>query len=117
MAIDLNSFLPLAPATLQIMLALSGEDLHGYGIMQEVRRQTANCYNLGPGTLYDNLQRLEGQGLVEEVAARPSGVDSRRKYYRLSSTGTRVLASEIERLEGIIREAKLRQGLVQGGEA
>jgi DNA-binding PadR family transcriptional regulator len=32
--------------------------MHGYGIMQEVLRQSGGRYNLGPGTLYDNLQRL-----------------------------------------------------------
>ena len=35
-----NSFLPLAPATLHILLSLAGENLHGYGIMQEVARQS-----------------------------------------------------------------------------
>ena len=35
--------------------ALAGEPLHGYGIMQEVLRQSGGRYNLGPGTLYDNL--------------------------------------------------------------
>jgi DNA-binding PadR family transcriptional regulator len=117
MPIDPNSHLPLAPATLQILLALSGEDLHGYGIMQEVRRQTAERYNLGPGTLYDNLQRLEEQGLVKEVAARSAAADARRKYYRLSPTGQRVLAAEVERLEGVVREAKLRQRRMRGSEA
>ncbi len=104
-----SSFLPLAPAALQILLALSGEDLHGYGIMQEVRRQTAGRYDLGPGTLYDNLQRLAGQGLVQEPAPKPKGADPRRKYYRLTAAGNRVLAEEVKRLEGIVREARLRR--------
>ena len=52
---DLHSFLPLSPATLHILLSLAGEDLHGYGIMQEVARQSEGKYKLGPGTLYDNL--------------------------------------------------------------
>ncbi len=76
--------------------------------MQEVRRQTAGRYDLGPGTLYDNLQRLAGQGLVKESAAKPQGADPRRKYYRLTASGHKVLAAEVRRLEGIVREAKLR---------
>ena len=75
-------FLPLNPATLHILLALAGEDLHGYAIMQEVARQSEGSYRLGPGTLYDNLQRLLGQGLVHERAqerGRSTG-DSRRRY-------------------------------------
>jgi DNA-binding PadR family transcriptional regulator len=69
---DPADFLPLSPATLHILLALAGEDLHGYGIMQEVLRQSEGRYKLGPGTLYDNLQRLTAQGMVQEVARRGS---------------------------------------------
>jgi DNA-binding PadR family transcriptional regulator len=104
---DVGSFLPLSPATLHILLALAGEDLHGYGIMQEVSRQSEGQYKLGPGTLYDNLQRLMDQGLVQEVR----GADrdqSRRRYYRLNALGRGVLSSEIARLEGVVRDGKLR---------
>jgi DNA-binding PadR family transcriptional regulator len=103
---DLNWFLPLAPATLHILLALAGEDLHGYGIMQEVARQSEGRYKLGPGTLYDNLQRLMEQGLVEE-AGRGANEDARRRNYRLSANGRAVLTAEISRLEGVIRRARL----------
>jgi DNA-binding PadR family transcriptional regulator len=99
-----DGFLPLAPATLHILLALAAEDLHGYGIMQEVARQSDARYNLGPGTLYDNLQRLLKQGMVEEV---DDNEGSRRRYYRLSSLGRGVLSAEIGRLEGVVREARL----------
>ena len=51
---SVDAFLPLAPAVLHILLALAGEELHGYGIMQEVIRQSEGRYKLGPGTLYDN---------------------------------------------------------------
>lgn len=102
-----TGFLPLAPATLHILLALAGEDLHGYGIMQEVLRQSEGRYKLGPGTLYDNLQRLMEQSMVQEVSA--SGREnSRRRYYRLSSLGRGVLAAEISRLEGVVRDGRLR---------
>ncbi len=102
-----DTFLPLAPATLHILLALAAEDLHGYGIMQEVARQSEARYKLGPGTLYDNLQRMMNQGLVEEVRRRASDEDSRRRYYRLSSLGRGVLSAEIGRLEGVVRKARL----------
>jgi DNA-binding PadR family transcriptional regulator len=103
---DLTRFLPLAPATLHILLALAAEDLHGYAIMQEVARQSEGRYKLGPGTLYDNLQRLMHQGLVQE-AGRRADEDSRRRYYRLSSLGRGVLSAEIGRLEGVVRQARL----------
>ena len=102
-----DTFLPLAPATLHILLALAAEDLHGYGIMQEVARQSEARYKLGPGTLYDNLQRMMTQGLVEEVRRRAGDEDSRRRYYRLSSLGRGVLSAEIGRLEGVVRKARL----------
>jgi|SRR5260370_40359444 DNA-binding PadR family transcriptional regulator len=104
---DVGRFLPLAPATLHILLALAGEDLHGYGIMQEVSRQSEDQYKLGPGTLYDNLQRLMEQGLVQEVR-RSDREESRRRYYRLNSLGRGVLAAEIARLEDVVRDGKLR---------
>lgn len=113
---DPHSHLPLGPATLQILLALSGEDLHGYGIMLEVRRQTEGLYELGPGTLYDNLQRLEEQGWVRQLATRPKGGDARRKYFRLTAAGKRTLAAEIDRLEGVVKEARLRERGLRGSE-
>lgn len=103
-----EEFLPLAPAVLHILLSLAGEDLHGYGIMQEVARQSEGRYKLGPGTLYDNLARLLDQGIVQEVKNGQSEENARRRYYRLSSLGRSVLAAEIERLESVIRDGKLR---------
>ena len=102
------NFLPLSPATLHILLALAGEDLHGYAIMQEVARQSDNRYKVGPGTLYDNLQKLIANKLVQELGKRPGDEDPRRRYYRLSSLGRGVLAAETARLAGVVREAQLR---------
>ena len=104
---DVAKFLPLGPAMLHVLLALAGEDMHGYGIMQEVRRQSEGCFKLGPGTLYDNLQRLMDQGMVQEVS-RADRDESRRRYYRLTSLGRGVLAAEISRLEGVVRDGRLR---------
>lgn len=104
---DFSQFLPLSPAALHILVALAGEDRHGYGIMREVARQSDGRYKLGPGTLYDNLQKLLDQGIVEERSPRSSGDDPRRRYYRLSRFGRGLLATEIARLEGVVREARL----------
>ena len=105
---DLHSFLPLSPATLHILLSLAGEDLHGYGIMQEVARQSEGKYKLGPGTLYDNLQKLIHREWVEELGQRAGDDDPRRRYYRLTLTGRRVLEAEIARLAEVVREARAR---------
>lgn len=105
---DPNGFLPLSPATLHILLALAGGDMHGYAIMQDVLRQSEGRYKLGPGTLYDNLQKLVKQGMVKELGAKAGDEDSRRRYYRLTSLGSGVLSAEISRLEGVVRDAKLQ---------
>ena len=113
MKLSVNDFLPLAPAFLHILLALAGEELHGYGIMQEIDRQSEGRYRLGPGTLYDNLQRLVKQGIVEPAGEDPA--DFRRRYYRLTSLGRRVISAEISRLEGVVREARRHIPAAQPG--
>jgi DNA-binding PadR family transcriptional regulator len=105
---DLKPFLPLSPAALHILLCLSAEVRHGYGIMQEVARQSAQQYELGPGTLYDNLQKLTSQGLVDEAPRPLMADDPRRKYYCLTEFGRRVLEADIVRLRRVVREANLR---------
>ena len=113
MADDPQSWLPLSPAILHILLALAGEDLHGYAIMQEVTRQSESRYKLGPGTLYDNLQKLIRHRWVQELGNRPADEDPRRRYYRLTSAGRTVLKAETDRLAGVVREARLRLQIVK----
>ena len=103
---DIDALLPLSPAILHILLALAAEDRHGYGIMQEVARQSEGRYKLGPGTLYDNLEKLEEQGLVEEAHPRSSSNSGRRRYYRLTDFGRGALLAETNRLEAVVRQAK-----------
>ena len=105
---QLSPYLPLSPAALHILLSLAGEPRHGYAIMQEVARQSEGQYKLGPGTLYDNLQKLMNQGMVEEGPRPARDEDPRRRLYRLTAFGRRVLAADVERLKSVVREAGLR---------
>jgi len=105
---DLNRFLPLPPAALHILLCLAGDARHGYGIMQEVSRQSNGQFRLRPGTLYDNLQKLMAHGMVEDQRRAPEGDNPRRRYYRLTSLGRRVLAADVERLKSVVQEATVR---------
>jgi len=107
---DLDRFVPLSPAALHILLSLAGEERHGYGIMQEIARQSEGRYKLGPGTLYDNLQKLMKERLVEETKNTGTGTEARRRYYKLTKAGKGVLSLEVARLETAIRDAKLRLG-------
>jgi DNA-binding PadR family transcriptional regulator len=60
---------------------------------------------LWPATLYGTLKRLIDADLILESAARPAGSDDdpRRRYYKLTSLGRRVLAAESERLQELVR--------------
>src|SRR5205809_7632308 len=95
---DLSSFLPLSSATLHILLSLAGDDLHGYGIMQEVSRHSQGQYKLGPGTLYDHLQKLIEGRFIQELGHRAQDDDPRRRYYRPTSRGRGAPAGEAARL-------------------
>jgi DNA-binding PadR family transcriptional regulator len=108
MKTDTNDLLPLSPATLHVLLALTGGDLHGYGIMLEVARQSDGQYKIGPGTLYDNIKKLLKVGLVDELPAEGGEGEPRRRYH-LTQMGSAVLAAETERLTGVLRVA--RRGL------
>jgi DNA-binding PadR family transcriptional regulator len=114
---ELSAMLPLAPAALHILLALAGEDRHGYGIIKEVARQSEGHYRLGSGTLYDNLQKLMDRGLVRETAARSGKGDSPRRYYRLTEFGRRVLEADLVRLKTVLREARLHLRTAESGKA
>lgn len=117
----LEDLLPLTPAALNILLALADEERHGYGIMQEVRRRTEGKMRLGPGTLYGSIKRMLENGMIEESDERPDPEldDQRRRYYRLTEFGQQVAAAEIERLESLVRAARVkgitpRPGLATG---
>jgi DNA-binding PadR family transcriptional regulator len=105
---DLKDFLPLSPATFYILLALSDEDRHGYGIMQEIARQSEGRYKLGPGTFYDNLEKLIDHGVVKEVPRKSANDDPRRRYYRMTGFGRNLFLAEVGRLDSVVREAKVR---------
>lgn len=110
---DLESLLPLPPATFHILVALSDADRHGYGIMQEVAQRTGGRTKLNPGTLYTTIQRLLEKGLIVELSERrdPDEDDERRRYYRLTPSGRRVAQLELARLSEMValgRRAGLR---------
>ena len=111
-----ESYLPLTPAVLDIMVALGNEVMHGYAIMREVRRRTEGRRRLAPGTLYRSLKQMEERGWVVESEERPepSLDDERRRYYRLTDLGRRVALAELERLEGLVRAGRSK-GFVPSG--
>lgn len=99
---------PLSTAAQYILLALASEDLHGYGMIQEIARQTEGSYRIGPGTLYDNLKKLMDSQLVIDAPRAGRDKDDDRRFYRLTPAGRAVLAAEVERLHNIVVEAQSR---------
>ena len=113
----------LTPPVFHILVALAADELHGYGIMQDVARQTAGALQLGSGTLYGCLKRMLAAGLIEESEERPDADldDERRRYYRMTARGRHAVRAEAQRLAGAVAAAKARRllappkpALVQG---
>jgi len=100
---------PLPFTAFQILLALAGEDLHGYGIMRQVAEQTNGRIRLGPGTLYSSIQTLLEEKLIEEVSPREDAETERRRYYRLTAAGRNLAITEANRLADVLRLARRRK--------
>jgi DNA-binding PadR family transcriptional regulator len=108
-------FLPLKPHWFHLLLSLADREQHGYGIMQEVLDRTDGRVRLWPATLYGTIKRLIDHELIEESDERPEPQldDARRRYYRLTKRGRRVLTAESERLEELVRLIHSKRGLAR----
>lgn len=104
-----RTFLPLKPVDLQLLLALAKEELHGYGLVQAIAEGTDGLVQLDPGNLYRVIKRLLADGLVGEspVRAAADGAE-RRRYYRITALGQRVLAEELRRLQTLVARPDAR---------
>lgn len=102
-----ESLLPLTPAVLHILLVLADGERHGYAIAQEVAAISDGQVRMGPGTLYGSILRMTESELLEEVTTRrKEDGDERRRYYRLTAFGKRVLTGELERLNAVVNLAR-----------
>src|SRR5687767_9163365 len=112
---DVLALLPLPPVTFHILLALAGEDRHGYAIIQEVEERTGGALTLSAGTLYRSIHRMLEQGLVVETRDRPAPEDDdeRRRYYRITKFGVETAKAESRRLEQLVRLAR-QSGFARG---
>ena len=114
---DPDAFLPLRPVELLILTMLTAGDRHGYGIRQDVIDHTDGAIRLEAGSLYRSIGRLMDDGLLDESGRRPAAVvdDERRRYYRLTPLGRRVLAAEFVRLRALVRLAESRRIIAPEG--
>ena len=110
---ETDKLLPLTSTVFHILLALADQERHGYGIMQEVAAMTQTRVRMGPGTLYGSIKRMLSAGLIEESDERadPELDDERRRYYRLTALGRRVLGAEAQRLSSMLDVAQAKHVL------
>jgi DNA-binding PadR family transcriptional regulator len=108
---DPASLIPLKPVELLMLTMLTAGERHGYGIRQDIIEHTRGAMQLEAGNLYRSMRRLEADGVVEESGRRPAADadDERRRYYRLTAYGKRVLAAEMLRLRDLVRLAESRR--------
>jgi DNA-binding PadR family transcriptional regulator len=111
---DPERFLPLTHVVYHVLLSLSSESRHGYGIIKDVERGTEGRLELEAGTLYAAIKRMRDDGLIEEATA-PDQADARRRYYGLTPLGRRVLRAESERLAELVALARRARVLPAGG--
>ena len=107
----MNAEVPMTPAVYQILLSLADGDRHGYGIMQEVDQRTDGEIRLGPGTLYRTIKRLRKGGLIEalEVSESKGEDDDRRRFYRITDSGRKMLQHEAHRLARLVAQAETKR--------
>ena len=108
---EVQALLPLAPAFLHILIALGDGERHGYSIMQDVAERTGGRVRMSPGTLYGSIKRMLAEGLIEELTTGPAGADERRRFYRITRFGRRVVAAEADRMSALLAQAR-SSGLV-----
>jgi DNA-binding PadR family transcriptional regulator len=112
MAKPMDESLPLTETTFFILLSLAQQPRHGYAIMKDVESLSEQRVQFSTGTLYGALRRLLGDGWIERVA---EGQDDslrderNRKYYSLTDQGKWALEAELDRMQQLIRVAKLRR--------
>ena len=108
---DVRDCLPLTPVVFEVLVSLGDQDRHGYAIMQEIEDRTEGGVKLRPGTLYRAVDRMLADGLIEESASRPDPEydDERRRYYRITRFGRRVVSAEAERLAAAVESARAKK--------
>ena len=107
-----DDFLPLKPDAFYVLLVLLHGDRHGYAIMREAGERSEGRVELQAGALYRLLHRMLDEGLVVESQRRPAADadDERRRYYRVTPLGRRVMAAEAERMAALAAAARAALG-------
>ena len=92
---------PMTEAMYYILLALLRPG-HGYGMMQRIRALSGGRLEMGPGTLYGVLSRMNREGLIVLT-----GEDGRRKNYAITEAGKNALLLEYRRLKQLVEDGAI----------
>jgi len=108
--------LPLKPLHFLMLLTLVDGERHAYGIKKDLEGRGAHR-DVGPGTLYRTIAQLMASGLIDESDRRPVAEldDERRRYYRLTPFGRRVVVAEAHRLDELVTAARARRLIPSAG--
>jgi DNA-binding PadR family transcriptional regulator len=101
----IDQFLPLPLPVFHLLLALVDGERHGYALKREILQRTDGKINLGSGALYGSISKMLEQELIEESDERPDSHldDERRRYYRITALGRKVVQAEALRLRDLVR--------------
>ena len=94
----------LATRRVLILTSLADGSKHGYALIQDIKGFAG--LQLGPGTLYGALDRLERMGLIEALPA-----EDRRQPYRITAAGAVALRAHLDSIERVTSVGRLRLGL------
>jgi DNA-binding PadR family transcriptional regulator len=97
---DLGRF---SEPALFILISLADGPKHGYAMTQDIARVSGQ--QLGPGTLYGAIARLEARRWIEPLPA-----DDRRQPYKLTGAGQRVLRARLDSLRAVTKIGRARLG-------
>jgi DNA-binding PadR family transcriptional regulator len=102
---------PFSPTVLHILLSLTEGPRHGYAIKLEIESRSGGVMRLGPGTLYETIQRLLDARLLRETSGESdpvNGQEAQRRYYELTPRGRQMLRQEIEQWRRLVNYANGR---------
>jgi DNA-binding PadR family transcriptional regulator len=102
---DVRDLLPLNPKAFHVLLAIAGDERHGYAIARAIEAETGGMIRLTPGTLYPLIRQMLVDSWILEVDGGDDD-DSRRRLYRLTPLGRRVAAAEAMRMNELVRLAR-----------
>lgn len=105
---EVDPLLPLSLPVFHMLIALTEGERHGYALKRAILQRTEGKLNLGSGALYGSIDKMLQAGLIEESEERPDPHldDERRRYYRITALGRRVVEAEAMRLRDLVRLAE-----------